>query len=65
MLSVYFHNTGTTPTNETGDYDIYVKVNGDQIYTGHIEDVPRGDWRDLIIALACELQLDQRKECKE
>ena len=65
MLSVYFHNTGTTPTNETGSYDIFIKVNGEQIADDHIEDVPRGDWRDLIIEWACQLQLDQHKEnCK-
>ena len=65
MLTIYFHNNGTTPTNETGSYDIFIKVNGEQIADDHIEDVPRGDWRDLIIKWACQLQLDQHKEnCK-
>jgi hypothetical protein len=65
MLAIYFHNNGTTPTNETGSYDIYVKINGDQIYTGRIKDVPRGDFRDLVIEWANQLQLEQVKENKK
>ena len=65
MLTVSFHNDGTSPNNETGSYDIQVMINYRTIHTGRLEDIPRGDWRDLVIALACELQLEQKKECDE
>jgi hypothetical protein len=61
MLTVYFHNDGSG-TSEIGSYDISVKVNYDAIYHGRIENVPRGDFRDLIIAFANQLCLEQHKE---
>ena len=64
MLSIYFHNDGSSPDNETGNYDVFTKINTELIYTGHLEGHVRGDWRDLIIEFACQLELEQSKENK-
>ena len=62
MLVIYFHNNGTSPTSETGNYDIVVKINAQEIYVDHLEGHTRGDFRDLIIEWANQLQLEQWKE---
>jgi hypothetical protein len=61
MLLITFHND-STGTTEIGNYDVVTKVNYTTIWTGRLEEVPRGDWRDMIIELAYQLQLEQHKE---
>jgi hypothetical protein len=64
MLLITFQNDGTG-TTESGNYDVTVQVNYQTVWTGRLEDSERGDWKNMIIDWACELQLDQRKECRE
>ena len=62
MLLITFHNDGTSKTTEFGNYDIQVMINYRTIYAGRLENIPRGDWRNMIIEWANELQLEQYKE---
>lgn len=62
MLKIYFHNDGTNPNEKLGNYSIEVFVNSQPIYSGRLEGHTRGDFRNLIIEWANQLQLEQRKE---
>ena len=61
MLLITFHNDNTG-TTETGNYDVIVKINYQTVYSGRLEGCERGDWRDMIISWANQLQLEQYKE---
>ena len=62
MLKIYFHNDGSSQNEKLGNYSIEVFVNSQPIYSGRLEDHTRGDFRNLIIEWANQLQLEQYKE---
>jgi hypothetical protein len=62
MLIITFHNDGTTSNKITGNYDIVAQVNYKTIYAGRLEGHTRGDFKNLIIEWANQLQLEQYKE---